>query len=89
MSALRMIIQGSVQGVYFRAQARKKEQELGLTGWVRNNADGSVEIHAEGEEAALKELEEWCHRGPPRARVERIDVEKVIEQNYPTFEILA
>ncbi len=62
-------IRGKVQGVFFRESTRIEATRLGLTGWVRNRADGSVEAVAEGAAAALEEFIRWCHRGPPAARV--------------------
>jgi acylphosphatase len=68
-------VSGVVQGVYYRYSAKQKADELGLTGFVRNLPDGSVEAHAEGEEEDVKGLIDWCKRGPRGARVDRIDVE--------------
>ena len=67
-----LIIRGEVQGVFFRASARQRANELGLKGWVRNNSDGSVEIVAEGERAALEEFTDWCHQGPRRSTVNHV-----------------
>ncbi|WP_224365288.1 acylphosphatase [Hyalangium versicolor] len=67
-------IRGKVQGVFFRESSRQEASRLGLTGWVRNRDDGSVEAVAEGEPAALEEFIRWCHRGPQAARV--TDVER-------------
>ncbi|GBC69622.1 Acylphosphatase [archaeon HR01] len=75
VKAARIRVYGLVQGVFFRAHMKSVAEELGLVGWVRNLEDGSVEAYAEGDEAALRKLVEWCHRGPPAARVERVDVE--------------
>lgn len=65
---------GRVQGVFFRASTQQEAARLGLTGWVRNEADGSVLIHARGEENVLDKLIEWCHQGPPNARVTDVEV---------------
>ena len=69
-----MIIQGIVQGVFFRANAKKAAEMLGLKGYARNMADGSVEIVAEGPEQKIKELIEFCKKGPRAARVDKVDV---------------
>ncbi|MBU1110421.1 acylphosphatase [Patescibacteria group bacterium] len=69
-------IHGHVQGVFFRVAACEKANELGVTGFVRNEPDGSVYIEAEGEESALSEFLDWCHHGPPSARVGRMEVRK-------------
>jgi acylphosphatase len=70
---LQGIVRGRVQGVYFRASMQREAKRLGLTGWVRNQPDGSVEFVSEGEEDALRELLSWAGRGPSAARVERVD----------------
>lgn len=66
-------IRGKVQGVFFRESTRQEAARLGLTGWVRNRDDGSVESVAEGEPAALEEFIRWCHRGPQAARVTEVE----------------
>jgi acylphosphatase len=75
MTRVHVIVQGRVQGVYFRASARDRARQLSLSGWVRNRADGSVEIIAEGEKIRLEQLVVWCHGGPPGAVVTDIEVE--------------
>lgn len=65
-------IHGSVQGVFFRAQAQRKALELELCGWIRNNSDGSVEVIAEGGGDQLKDMVEWCRVGPPEAVVNKV-----------------
>lgn len=66
-------VTGRVQGVAFRWSARDTAQRLGLTGWVRNRVDGSVELVAEGNRPQLEQLLDWCHRGPSMASVEEVD----------------
>lgn len=66
---IHLIIGGRVQGVCYRMYARDEAASLGLTGWVRNLRDGTVEAVAEGSEADLKRFSAWCRRGPPHARV--------------------
>ncbi len=88
MPARHLLITGIVQGVFFRAETRKKAQELSLAGWVRNLADGSVEAHAQGPDDALDQLEQWCRRGPPRARVDDLVVTPAEETTSDVFEIL-
>ena len=65
-------IEGRVQGVYFRASAVEQASRLGITGWVKNCPDGSVEIVAEGSMHQLEDLIAWCRSGPDGARVERV-----------------
>ena len=71
----RLRVHGRVQGVFYRAWTVATAEALGLRGWVRNRRDGSVEIVAAGADEALERLIEHCRRGPPAARVERVDVE--------------
>jgi len=70
-------VHGRVQGVYYRASAQEEAQRLGLVGWVRNRADGTVEAAAEGEDAAVESFLAWCKRGPERARVDDVEVERL------------
>jgi acylphosphatase len=66
-------ISGVVQGVFFRQATRRRAQELGLTGWVRNLPDGRVEAVFRGSTEAVQAILEWCHEGPPSATVERVE----------------
>ncbi len=67
-------IYGRVQGVFFRSSMREIAKKNGVTGWVRNVRDGSVEAVIEGEKKALERVIEWAHRGPPLARVDEVKV---------------
>jgi acylphosphatase len=73
---IHVTVQGRVQGVYFRAATVQQATLLGLTGWVMNRSDGSVELMAEGSSDKLEELVAWCRQGPPGARVERLDLQR-------------
>ena len=68
-------VEGLVQGVCFRYYTQAEAEALGLTGWVRNRADGSVEVLAQGESDHLEQLREWCSHGPPHARVNAVKCE--------------
>jgi acylphosphatase len=72
---LRAVVAGRVQGVWFRESCRREAERLGVTGWVRNRADGSVEIEAQGRRAAVDALVTWAHAGPRLAVVESVAVE--------------
>ena len=72
MTQARFIVTGRVQGVGFRAATRNQAIRLGLTGIARNLADGSVEVLAIGEAAALDALAAWLQRGPPLAQVDHV-----------------
>ena len=85
MSGRRLRIFGHVQGVFFRAWALQQAQMLGLKGWVRNRRDGSVEIEAHGEPAALDTFAEKCRTGSSQARVERMSVEEIESDAPPGF----
>lgn len=71
----RVRVRGEVQGVGYRASARWVADSLGLTGWVRNCPDGSVEAVFDGDSPAVDEAIEWCRRGPSFAEVESVEVE--------------
>jgi acylphosphatase len=71
----RILVSGEVQGVFFRHSTVDEARRLGLAGFVRNLADGRVEAEAEGERAAVEALVRWCHRGPPAARVDAVQVD--------------
>ena len=70
-----LLIHGRVQGVFFRAIAQQKATELGLSGWVRNNSDGSVEVMAEGQGDRIDSMIEWCRVGPTQAVVKHVSVD--------------
>lgn len=78
---------GSVQGVFFRAETVEKACELGLSGWARNEPDGSVLIEAEGDKQELERLVAWCHEGPAVAQIERVEASEGLWQNMTGFEI--
>jgi acylphosphatase len=70
----RVVVHGSVQGVFFRDTMRRLAEQRSVSGWVRNNADGTVEVVLEGDESALERLLAFAHEGPRGARVERVEV---------------
>ena len=74
MRRAEVVVHGAVQGVFFRVEARDRARSLGVAGWVRNAADGSVEAVFEGEEERVESMVSWCRRGPPGARVDEVDV---------------
>jgi acylphosphatase len=84
--AKRCIVAGKVQGVWFRASAKREAERLGVTGHAKNLADGSVEVLACGTPEAVAALIEWLHRGPPLAKVERVAVEEVAAVAPTAFE---
>jgi acylphosphatase len=70
---IHLVVRGRVQGVFYRASAQREARQLGLTGWVKNRQDGSVEIVAEGEEDQVKDFLSWAQQGPTTARVDHVD----------------
>ena len=69
-----VLIEGRVQGVFFRAETRTVARQYDLTGWVKNRYDGSVETVFEGEEENVEKAVQWCHKGPPHALVTNVTV---------------
>ena len=81
-------VTGRVQGVYFRYAVEEEARHRGVTGWVRNLPDGRVEGVFEGEDPRIKEILAFCRRGPPHARVDRVDVsEEPFRGDFRSFEI--
>ena len=74
MAIATIIVKGRVQGVFYRHSTREHANLLGLSGWVRNLPDGTVEIEARGSRRIIDKLVQWCHTGPPGARVEGVVV---------------
>jgi len=71
---IRVLVSGRVQGVGYRQACREQAQALALSGWVRNLDDGRVELLVQGDEAPVRELIAWLHRGPDLARVDEVDI---------------
>ena len=71
----RVSVSGRVQGVFFRNSAREKAEGLGLSGWVKNTPDGRVEALFEGPSEKVREMVEWCERGPSQASVDSVDTD--------------
>lgn len=82
-TAVRLVVRGDVQGVGYRAAAGSRAQELGLVGWVRNEADGTVALHVEGPPDAVEDMVAWTREGPSSAAVEGVD-EREAEPHGPS-----
>ncbi len=81
-------IYGSVQGVFYRHSAKKEAEKLGITGFARNEPDGTVYIEAEGEEKDLEKFLGWCRKGPSLAQVQKVESEFSRElKNFKEFTI--
>lgn len=70
-----VIIEGRVQGVFFRYHTQEKAYELGIKGWVKNRRDGRVEAVFEGDKDKVERIIQWCHHGPSEARVTNVKIE--------------
>lgn len=89
LTRVHLWISGRVQGVFFRATTSEEAQARGLTGWVRNTADGRVEAEVQGTRTAVDELIDECRAGPPQARVEDVEVEEIdVVDDEQRFEVV-
>ena len=87
MQAARFRVSGRVQGVGFRAAARRRAQELGLNGYARNLPDGCVELLAQGDAACIETFAEWLRHGPPLARVDGVRREPAAIEESTNFRV--
>ena len=87
--SVKMRITGQVQGVFFRAWAAEQARALGLSGWVRNRVDGSVELLAAGDPDKVDRLIALCRTGPPSAQVDHVGLETVDEPAPTSFQVRA
>lgn len=88
MKQLSIIVSGKVQGVFFRASAKQKADELGIKGTVTNLPDGRVYIEAQGSDENLSSFQSWCRQGPPRAVVSNLELKPTDLKNFSDFKIL-
>jgi len=86
LAAVRLILHGKVQGVFYRDWTVSAARDFGLTGWVRNLPDDTVEAWLEGEDAVIDRMIAAMQDGPPRARVDRIEREDVESKGFASFE---
>lgn len=87
MKAIQARVTGRVQGVSFRWYAQERARSLGVSGWVRNEPDGSVLLHAEGDDQAVDSLVEWCRQGPSMAKVSNVAVREDTPSGATSFDI--
>ena len=87
MKTIRMIVTGKVQGVFYRAYAKKTADQMNITGRIKNLPDRTVEIIATAEDEVLKKFIEWCRQGPPQAEVKEVFIENKPEEKFPDFRI--
>jgi acylphosphatase len=85
MKAYQLIVHGLVQGVFFRKHTQEKANEFGLTGFVRNRSDGTVEVFVEGNDEHVDTFIKWCHSGPGKSRVDKVDIHERPLKNSREF----
>jgi acylphosphatase len=83
----RVVVHGDVQGVFFRDTVRRQAQTRGVSGWVRNCPDGTVEAVLEGDPDGVESMVRFCREGPRGARVERVDVSEEAPEGLSGFEV--
>ena len=88
MRRVRVFVSGQVQGVGFRAATRRRAEELGVAGWVRNLADGRVEAVFEGPADKVEKIIEWCWQGPPGAVVAKVEAVEEEPKGLEGFKIV-
>jgi acylphosphatase len=81
----RVLVEGDVQGVFFRDECRKHAESAGVAGSARNRSDGRVEVVLEGDEAAVKRLVDWCRQGSSRAEVTGAEVSEEEPEGLEDF----
>ena len=87
VTAVHVRIKGLVHGVSFRSSMAQLASDLGVRGWVRNLPDGTVEAFLEGDERKVNRVIDWAKFGPPRARVDKLEVEPATPRNHRDFRI--
>jgi acylphosphatase len=88
MKRVRIVISGEVQGVFFRKSALAKALELGVTGWIKNSANGHVIAEVQGENQRVETFITWCYQGPEKAVVTGVESNLIpLEDGIETFNI--
>ncbi len=87
MPTLHLLIKGKVQGVFYRATARKIAEELGVKGWIKNTKDNNVELIITGTEEQVRQFIEWCKKGPTRAEVSDLIATTIDDKSFSDFRI--
>ena len=88
MPTVHLVIEGKVQGVFFRATAKDVADETGITGWVKNTEEGNVEIKVSGSDEQLQKFIAWCKTGPRRAIVTNVHVTNIEQEDFKNFEVI-
>jgi len=87
MPSIHLLIEGKVQGVFYRASAKEIALALGLTSWVRNTEEGHVEAVASGTDSALQKFVDLCNKGPEKAIVTNVQITQMEEETFKSFQI--
>ena len=87
MKRAEVTVHGMVQGVFFRVETRDRARSMGVSGWVTNAPDGTVQAAFEGDEERVESMVEWCRRGPSGAKVDEVDVSWVDPEGNEGFSI--
>lgn len=85
---LDITVTGRVQGVFFRDSTRQFCEQRGITGFAKNDSDGSVKIEAEGDKDKLQELLDWCKEGPTHAQVDNVQADWGELQDFEDFKVI-
>ncbi len=88
MPTKHLLVQGKVQGVFYRATAKEVAERLGISGWVKNTGEGHVEAIITGTEDQLNAFIDWCKQGPPKAVVTSVDVKDIEQKEFGNFKII-
>jgi len=88
MKHLNITVHGKVHGVFYRASTKAVADQLGVKGLVKNMKDGTVYIEAEGDDFSIESFLEWCHEGPEKAKVEKVETVEGEIKNYRNFEVI-
>ncbi|MEO6682342.1 MAG: acylphosphatase [Ginsengibacter sp.] len=87
METVHLIISGKVQGVFYRASAKKKAEQLNVRGWIKNTPEGNVEATVTGEAGKIQDFIQWCQSGPDKAVIKDIKIYKQDFQEFDAFTI--
>ncbi len=88
MKTIHLLIKGKVQGVFYRATAKKMAEHFGIHGWIKNTKEGNVETFATGSEVSLNEFINWCKKGPKDAKVTEVIVTAKDNESFNGFSIV-
>ena len=88
MPTVKLLIKGTVQGVFFRATAKKIADGLHIVGNIKNTPDGNVEVIASGEQTKLNKFIDWCRQGPEKASVAEVNITPLNDEQYKEFTVI-